>query len=1295
MSRLLPRIILTHVLSGCLLAAMHFPAGAAPLDKTLLKEDAATLAADAVQKGDAARGAIVFHQPYLTCTQCHNPDASGNRLGPDLAAALDEAKQSPVQIAAHMTESLLQPSAKIRKGYEPVTVVTEEGQVVNGLIASETDAAIVVQQMDGARQRITILKNEIEQRTASAVSVMPQGLAALLTSRQQFLDLVKYLVEVRTGGKQRALELQPPASLLAPVKLPEYESHLDHAGLISTWNKDSFRRGEAIYQRLCINCHGTKEKPGSLPTSLRFASGKFKNGSDPHSMYQTLTRGFGLMVAQTWMAPQQKYDVIHYIREKYLKPHNPSQYLAISDSYLSSLPEGDTRGPAPVKYSPWSDMDYGPYLVGTYEVGKDASNFAYKGIATRLDPGPGGVSRGRHWMIFDHDTFRTAAAWSGKGFIDWNGIHFNGRHNIHPRIAGDVQFANPTGPGWANPETGSFEDPRLIGRDGRHYGPLPKKWAALKGFYRHGSDLTVSYTVGDTSILEHGGVVETADVPVFTRTFNIAPRTREMTLNVAHVEGAGLTAIRENVVTFGQTSQSPASNTAKPVAFDGATQVMVAKAEDFDVTRDFTLTARLRTKQDGVIFSNAAPQGEWAPDCVALFIRGGKLTYDIGWVGAVRTRQNIADGKWHDIACTFEAASGTVTLYVDGKQAATKEMAPKERLKNSAVRLGFAAPDFPGKNLYFNGDLAEVRFFKAALTAQQAQTDAAAKSLVAHWLPAKASTGALSDTTGKGHDGKSVSTSSSSVSGSLIAGVQPAVPGAKFVTGDASLRLQIPAGNKPLRFTLWIARQSEKTPPAAFVKSFSIPAPTRDLLTKTKGGPALWQAKLKSVSEVGQGNDAFEKDVIKRPVDNPWFARMRLTGFDFLPGDRMAVSAWDGSVWMVEGINDLEKGQTWQRIASGLFQPLGVKYVNGRIYVSCRDQIVILNDLNGDGETDYYECFNNDHQVTDHFHEFAMGLQTDEQNNFYYAKSARHALTALVPHHGTLLKVSADGSKTEILATGFRAANGVCLNPDGSFIVTDQEGHWNPKNRINWVRKGGFYGNMYGYHDVTDSSDAAMEQPLCWITNKFDRSPAELLWVDSKKWGALNGTLLNLSYGYGKVYVVPHEIVKGQPQGGMVELPITPFPTGVMRGRFHPDNGQLYLAGMFAWAGSANQPGGLYRLRYKGEGARLPLHVSATTTGLSMEFSDALDAESVKDAANYSVKIWDLKRTKSYGSKHYNEQKLDVTAASLDADGRTLKLQVAGIKPTWCMEVLYSLKDADGRPFTGVMHNTIHQLQDK
>ena len=123
----------------------------------------------------------------------------------------------------------------------------------------------------------------------------------------------------------------------------------------------------------------------------------------------------------------------------------------------------------------------------------------------------GGV---RHWMTFDHDTMRVAAAWSGTTFIDWQGIHFDGRHNAHPHVVGLVTVNNPSGPGWADPATGSFDDnQRVVGRDGRRYGPLPSAWAKYRGLYHHGDRAIASYTVGATSILESAGLVLPAAGP--------------------------------------------------------------------------------------------------------------------------------------------------------------------------------------------------------------------------------------------------------------------------------------------------------------------------------------------------------------------------------------------------------------------------------------------------------------------------------------------------------------------------------------------------------------------------------------------------------------------------------------------------------------------------------------------------------------------------------------------------------------------------------------------------------------
>jgi len=1303
-----------------------------PLERELTSVPAEKLADEAARFGDAKRGAVLFYQPQMACRQCHSVDGSTSPLGPALSEKRPDATNS------FLVESVLHPSKSIRKEFQTAVVVRDNGKVIIGLTVEETPDKVVLREGRPLGKLIEIPRSDIDEFKRIEQSIMPPGQVALLASRQQFLDLIRYLIDIRDGGALRAKELEPPASLYA-IRIPEYEKDIDHAAMISSLDNAAFKRGEAIYNRLCVNCHGTHDKPGSLPTSLRFATGKFRNGSNPHTMYQTLTRGFGMMIAQTWMVPQQKYDVIHYVREAYLKEHNPSQHFAVTDEYLADLPKGKSRGPEPVQNEPWITMDYGPSLVNTYEVGNAGSNFAYKGIAVRLDPGPGGISRGQSWMIFDHDTLRVAAAWTGDGFIDWQGIHMNGRHNIHPRIKGDVHLANPTGPSWADPELQTFDDPRLRGRDDRQYGPLPRKWAHYKGLAHYGQKTIIDYTIGDTLVREMPGLATsvtkgTSTSPAFTRTFNIGPRSRDMLLQVAReTAGSDILATFDQrqktgglAVSFGPTSaaESLAASQQKPLQFNGKSFVEISDTADFDTTgNDFTITARIRTKSGGTILSRTKTGEKWIADGQTLFVRNGQLTFDIGWVGAVSSKRRVNDGKWHDVAMTWNASTKLVTLFVDGKPDRSRELSTQKPVRETVLRIGFTNSNFPGPQSHFDGDLRDVRFYQRQLTnseltnTNKLPTD---ESLKANWAlaemaTARKPTGAadnkdieeVADASGNGHTGTIHSDAADSkLDLSLAAGIQPAVAGAEFIRhGDGSLVLKIPAGTQPLAFTLWWQRKKPKVSLNEAVDGFVIEQPDADLAKLVNGGPARWPVKLTTTPVIGSDDGPFAVDVLSHPAENPWLAQTRLTGFDFLPdGDRVAVCAWDGDVWMVSGLSQLPESHSelsaetlpqlvWQRIASGLFQPLGLKYVDGKIFVTCRDQIAILHDRNGDGETDYYENFNNDHQVTDHFHEFAMGLQTDAAGNFYYAKSARHALTALVPHHGTLLRVSKDGLKTDIVATGFRAANGVCLNPDGSFIVTDQEGHWNPKNRINWVREGGFYGNMFGYHDVTDSSDAAMEQPLCWITNAFDRSPAELLWCDSDRWGPFQGMLLNLSYGYGKIFVVPHEEIDGQMQGGMCELPVPQFPTGLMRGRFNPTDGQLYACGMVAWGSAQQQAGGFYRIRYTGKPAYLPLKLKAAPRRVSIALSDPVDAKSATDPQNYRIKVWALKRSANYGSKHYDEHELTIESASVSDDGKTVKLVVPDVAPTWGMEIRYALKGVNGESATGVIHNTIHKLR--
>ncbi|MFN5288333.1 MAG: DUF6797 domain-containing protein, partial [Planctomyces sp.] len=730
--------------------SLHHSVAAQTLEQQLLAVSPSQLAAEALQSGDAARGAILFHQPQSLCSRCHSTGQSAvSLLGPDLTALPADTTD------AHLVESVLQPSKEIRRGYESVTVVLTDGRSLSGLVAERTAAALILRDAARGGESTVLSVDSIDEVVPATVSLMPAGQTATLASRQQFLDLIRYLSELRTGGVRRARELQPPAALLT-LQIPQYEQSIDHAGFIRDLDDAALQRGEAIYRRVCQNCHGTKDQAGSLPTSLRFAEGRFRSGSDPFTMYQTLTRGFGLMAAQTWMVPSQKYDVIHYIRQTMLKPYNPSQYFEVQDAWLAGLPAGDSRGPEPSTIQPWNAMDYGPSLTHSYEVPTARHNIAQKGLAVRLDAGSGGIARGRHWMLFDTDTLRMAAAWSApekpdseRNFIDWRGIQFNGEHQIHPTISGLLLAGNADGPGWASPQTGSFADDRRVeGRDGRRYGPLPREWGRFRGQYFHDQQVILHYGVGSADILELPALRtdDRGGQPAFLRTFNIGPRDHDLLLQVAELPGSALTKVQTpagvsnqpDVVRFGpaEVAGEAAAAVNLPVQFDGGTWLQSADAKPFDLTQsDFTITARVRTQGNGTLFALARPTPQWTPDGQSLFIRGGRLVYDIGWVGAVESRRRVNDGRWHDVAAVWTKSSRRLQLWIDGRPDAEGELSARQQPQDAVLRIGFTAGNFPQPDSYLTGELQTVSFFQRDLSQELSSAEklAAAPGLVARW----------------------------------------------------------------------------------------------------------------------------------------------------------------------------------------------------------------------------------------------------------------------------------------------------------------------------------------------------------------------------------------------------------------------------------------------------------------------------------------------------------------------------------------------------------------------------------
>ena len=101
-----------------------------------------------------------------------------------------------------------------------------------------------------------------------------------------------------------------------------------------------------------------------------------------------------------------------------------------------------------------------------------------------------------------------------------------------------------------------------------------------------------------------------------------------------------------------------------------------------DGLHDFDLRTTITTTSEaGTIAGKCFPGGIWrngvAPDarsaaeeyqCKMLFVRGGRLCFDIGWVAGIEGQSNVADGGAHEVMLRFEA--GQYHLFVDGQEEA-------------------------------------------------------------------------------------------------------------------------------------------------------------------------------------------------------------------------------------------------------------------------------------------------------------------------------------------------------------------------------------------------------------------------------------------------------------------------------------------------------------------------------------------------------------------------------------------------------------------------------------------------
>lgn len=224
------RIVSSRGIKGPLEAALQKAGGIRQMNHALTPEDMNAMMARVKTQGDPARGEQIYRRQQLLCFTCHAIGEGGGQLGPNLVSL---GAAAPVD---YIIESMLEPTKKIKEGYNMTMVTMKDGQLMAGMIAQDGSDEIVLRDAGNNQHKLT--KSKIAKRESSPVSMMPPGLTASLR-QDEFVDLIRFLSEL---GKEGAYKIKPNSYVRTWRILGRLEQkdvdHASHLGLAEFGNRN-------------------------------------------------------------------------------------------------------------------------------------------------------------------------------------------------------------------------------------------------------------------------------------------------------------------------------------------------------------------------------------------------------------------------------------------------------------------------------------------------------------------------------------------------------------------------------------------------------------------------------------------------------------------------------------------------------------------------------------------------------------------------------------------------------------------------------------------------------------------------------------------------------------------------------------------------------------------------------------------------------------------------------------------------------------------------------------------------
>lgn len=415
----------------------------------------------------------------------------------------------------------------------------------------------------------------------------------------------------------------------------------------------------------------------------------------------------------------------------------------------------------------------------------------------------------------------------------------------------------------------------------------------------------------------------------------------------------------------------------------------------------------------------------------------------------------------------------------------------------------------------------------------------------------------------------------------------------------------------------------------------------------------------------------------------------RISGMDFLPDGRMVICTWDdfsktlSSVYLLSNVETGDRSKvTFKKIAGNLYETLGLKVVDGKIYVLEKHQLSLLENTDTDDSIETVKKVASGWQLSstlDNNLEFAFGLPFRNGKFYVGLATAWPVEMAQSELRGSFLEIDAVTGAYTTYAAGVRTPDGMVLGPENELFATENQGNWVPSSKMVHVKQGRFFG-VKKQTATMPFQNSAVIPPVVWMPHgNVSVSPTQPVYL---KEGLFAGQMIVGDNRMGTLKRIFLEKVGGEFQGA-----VFPFSAGLEAGGHRievgPDKavyiGQLgVLSDVWPdWSWSSRQSG-LQRLAPNGKAFFDWMAVRSKGEGLiELEFNQPL-ASGADQASKYTVRQWGFVPSAAYGAGNGNPSSVSVKGAVVSSDKRRVTLSMDGLKTGNLIHIKVSGLTAEG-----------------